>query len=68
VKYSAGGWAIWTEETRRTATYRVLTKPDRALYFAGDHVSYTTSWMQGAFQAGRAAALAIHERVIGDAR
>jgi monoamine oxidase len=67
VKYSRGGWAVWTDDTRRSATYRVLCKPDRALYFAGDHISYTTSWMQGAFQSGRAVTQAIHERATQDA-
>jgi monoamine oxidase len=62
VKYSRGGWALWTDETRDSATYRALCRPDRAIYFAGDHVSYTTAWMQGALQSGRAAAQAIHER------
>ena len=62
VKYSRGGWAIWTDETRRTSLYRTLCEPDGALYLAGDHVSQTTSWMQGAFHSGRAVAQAIHER------
>jgi monoamine oxidase len=62
VRYSRGGWAIWTDQTRKSSEYRTLCQPDRALYLAGDHVSYTTSWMQGAFQSGRAVAQAIHER------
>ncbi|MGE5245465.1 MAG: flavin monoamine oxidase family protein [Betaproteobacteria bacterium] len=67
VKYSRGGWAIWTDETRKGAAYRALCRPDRRLHFAGDHVSYTTSWMQGAFQSGRAAAAAVHARASRDA-
>ena len=62
VKYSSGGWALWTDETRKSATYRALCRPDRGLYFAGDHVSYTTSWMQGALQSARAVADSIHQR------
>lgn len=62
VKYNRGGWALWTEESRNSSVYRTLCQPDRALYLAGDHVAYTTAWMQGAFQSGRAVAQAIHER------
>jgi monoamine oxidase len=62
VKFSRGGWAIWTPETRATPQYRTLCEPDRGLYLAGDHVSGTTSWMQGAFDSGRAVTQAIHQR------
>ena len=62
VRYSKGGWAIWSDETRKGSLYRTLCRPDRRLYLAGDHVTYTTAWMQGAFQSGRAVSQAIHER------
>ena len=62
VKYSKGGWAVWNDETRKSPQYRTLCRPDRLLYLAGDHVTYTTAWMQGAFQSGRAVSQAIHER------
>ncbi len=62
VKYSQGGWALWTDETRKGDAYRTLCRPDGGLYFAGDHLTYSTAWMQGAFQSGRAVAQAIHER------
>ena len=67
VRYSRGGWALWTDEYRKREGYRALCRPDGALYFAGDHVAWTTAWMQGAFQSGRATAQAIHERAVATA-
>ena len=62
VKYSKGGRAVWSDQMRNGPLYRTLCRPDRAMFLAGDYVTYTTAWMQGAFQSGRAVSQAIHER------
>jgi monoamine oxidase len=67
VRYSKGGWAQLSEETRKGPIYQALCRPDRAFYLAGDYVTYSTAWMQGAFQSGRAVTQAIHERASKEA-
>lgn len=59
--WSAGGWAQYSPELRRSA-YPVLLRPDRRLYLAGDHLSYLSGWMCGAFESARLVATAIHAR------
>lgn len=66
VKYSRGGWAQLNEQTRKGPVYRTLCQPDRSLYLAGDYVTWSTAWMQGAFESGRAVTQAIHERASKD--
>jgi monoamine oxidase len=39
-----------------------LVKPDRRVYFAGDHLSYLSGWMAGAFESAQQTAMAIHAR------
>ena len=57
IPYSLGAWMGWTEEAREKA-YPVLTQPDGAIYFAGEHLSYLTGWQEGAV-------LSAHEAVKG---
>lgn len=61
-KFSMGGWASYTEETR-AAHYPTLLKPDRRVYFAGEHVSYLTAWMAGAFVSARRVVGELAERI-----
>jgi len=61
VPWSGGGWAQYSPELRQSA-YPVLLRPDRRLYLAGDHVSYLSGWMCGAFESARLVATAIHAR------
>jgi monoamine oxidase len=61
VPYSRGGWALIGPEPRKTL-YPLFLKPDRRVYFAGDHVSYLSGWMQGAFESAQQVATAIHAR------
>jgi monoamine oxidase len=61
VPFSRGGWAQWTPESRKSA-YASLVKPDRRVYFAGDHLSYLSGWMAGAFESAQQTATAIHAR------
>ncbi|HEV8396148.1 MAG TPA: flavin monoamine oxidase family protein [Vicinamibacterales bacterium] len=63
VRWNRGGWAQMAPDSRRT-TYPLLSRPDRRLYFAGDHTTYVNAWMQGALESGRAVATAIHARAV----
>lgn len=62
IPYSKGGWASYTTESREQF-YPELLKPDGAIYFAGEHTTYLTAWMAGAFQSARRSVEQIHTRV-----
>jgi monoamine oxidase len=62
VPWNRGGWAQFSTEARTNA-YPVLLRPDRRLYLAGDHLTNTNAWMNGAFESARHVATAIHVRV-----
>jgi len=66
VRWNRGGWAQMAPDSRRT-TYPLLSRPDRRLYFAGDHTTYVNAWMQGALESARAVATAIHARAMQEA-
>ncbi|MFZ4451646.1 flavin monoamine oxidase family protein [Salibacterium aidingense] len=63
VKYNLGGWASYSQSDRDTS-YQVLKKPDGRIYLAGEHISYYTGWMAGAFESMETVVEAIHNRVI----
>lgn len=60
--YSLGGWALYSNESRKNL-YTALLKPDKNVYFAGEHVTYLTAWMAGAFESARRTVADIHARV-----
>jgi monoamine oxidase len=60
--FSMGGWALYDSESRKNL-YSALLKPDRNVYFAGEHVTYLTAWMAGAFESARKTVADIHARV-----
>jgi monoamine oxidase len=60
--YSMGGWALYTGETRKSL-YKHLLQPDKNTYFAGEHTTYLTAWMAGAFESARKTVADIHARV-----
>ncbi|CAN5773973.1 flavin monoamine oxidase family protein [soil metagenome] len=62
-RYSQGGWASYTAEARERF-YPELLKPDGAVYFAGEHTTYLTAWMAGAFESARRSVQQIHERAM----
>jgi len=66
VPWNRGGWAQWTEAQRRQE-YRTLNQPDRHVYLCGDHLTYASGWMAGAFESARRVVSAIHERASRDA-
>lgn len=62
IPYSEGGWATYDDNTRRKF-YPALLEPDGTIYFAGEHTTYLTAWMAGAFTSARRAVEEIHTRV-----
>lgn len=62
VPYSGGGWATYDDNTRKKY-YPALLEPDGNVYFAGEHTTYLTAWMAGAFTSARRTVEAIHSRV-----
>lgn len=61
-RYSEGGWVNWPSRTN--GQYETLLKGDGQVYFAGDHLSYYTSWQSGAIEAARYAIQSLHTRVL----
>jgi monoamine oxidase len=62
VPYNLGGWAFYNGSTRANA-YPILSEPDDRIYLAGEHISYLTGWMAGAFESAQRAVTLLHERV-----
>lgn len=62
VPYSMGGWAVYTSESRENL-YPALIKPDKNVYFAGEHTSYLNAWMAGAFESARSVVSSVHARL-----
>lgn len=61
-KYNRGGWAVYNSDVRKTH-YAALLKPDKNVYFAGEHTTYLTAWMAGAFESTRSVVAAVHSRL-----
>ncbi|MFS0726798.1 flavin monoamine oxidase family protein [Paenibacillus sp. 1P07SE] len=61
--YNMGGWASYSSNDRSTY-YPTLNKPDGRIYLAGEHMSYLTGWMAGAFESARLTVNAIRDRVM----
>ncbi|MFT4154685.1 flavin monoamine oxidase family protein [Parafilimonas sp.] len=61
-QYSLGGWALYTGETRKSF-YKALLKPEKNVYFAGEHLTYLNAWMAGAFESARKTVADIHSRI-----
>jgi len=61
-KYNLGGWAVYNSDTRANQ-YPVLLKPDKQVYFAGEHLTYLNAWMAGAFESARSVVTNVHARV-----
>ena len=50
--WSEDAWVLgaWAHPLGKQA--EVIARPDNRVFFAGEHASNFTSWMQGAFQSG----------------
>lgn len=62
IPYNMGGWALYTDEARKTL-YPALLKPDQHVYFAGEHTSHLNAWMAGAFESARSVVASVHGRL-----
>lgn len=60
--FTLGGWALYNTETRNSL-YAALQKPDKNVYFAGEHMTYLNAWMAGAFELARKTVTDLHARV-----
>ncbi|WP_050183144.1 flavin monoamine oxidase family protein [Domibacillus robiginosus] len=63
IKYSQGGWAEYSASDLKNY-YPILNQPQGRIYLAGEHLSYMTGWMAGAFESARTAVSQIHEKVL----
>ncbi len=64
VPYSLGAWIEWeTVSGTRQSEYPTLLAGDGPFYFAGEHMSYVTSWQEGAVQSAHYTVAQIAERV-----
>lgn len=63
IKYNEGGWVSYTASDRQNY-YPILNQPQGRIYLAGEHLSYLTAWMAGAFESARVAVTQIHERTL----
>jgi monoamine oxidase len=62
IRYSEGGWVEWPSHT--SGEYERLLAPEANVYFAGDHLSYYSSWQAGAIDSARLAVTALHARAL----
>ncbi len=61
IPYSLGGWALYSPEARQRY-YPALLQPEGTIYFAGEHTSYLTAWIAGAFESALRTVESIHQR------
>jgi monoamine oxidase len=61
VLYNLGGWASYSS-TVRQQYYPRLNQPDGNIYLCGEHLSYLTGWMAGAFESARLVTSQINAR------
>jgi len=61
VQYNLGGWAEWTDDSRRNA-YPVLVEGEGRISLAGEHMSYLTGWQAGAIESAWQQIARIHAR------
>lgn len=64
VQYSLGGWAEWSDESRKSA-YPVLLEGEGRVLLAGEHLSYLTGWQAGAIESAWQQLARIHEKASG---
>jgi monoamine oxidase len=62
VQYNLGGWAEWTEQSRKAA-YPLLIEGEGRILLAGEHLSYLTGWQAGAIESAWQQVETIHARV-----
>ena len=59
-EFAGGAFALF-DPGQQTLLHDEIVKPDRRIHFAGEHTSLHHAWIQGAFESGLRAAIAIHQ-------
>lgn len=58
--YAGGAFALF-DPGQQTLLHTEIIKPEGRIHFAGEHASLYHAWIQGAFESGLRAAIAIHQ-------
>jgi monoamine oxidase len=58
--YAGGAFALF-DPGQQTLLHDEIVKPEGRVHFAGEHASLYHAWIQGAFESGLRAAIAIHQ-------
>ncbi len=64
IKYNNGANARYDSADIRTDVLKVLGEPDGPIYIAGEHASWVTGWIAGAFESALHAVRKLHERAL----
>jgi len=59
-EFAGGAFALF-DPGQQTLLYEEIVKPEGRIHFAGEHASLYHAWIQGAFESGLRAAIAIHQ-------
>jgi monoamine oxidase len=59
-EFAGGAFALF-DPGQQTLLHEEIVKPDGRIHFAGEHTSLHHAWIQGAFESGLRAAVAIHQ-------
>ena len=62
LKYNNGANARYDSPATRTEVLNVIGEPDGPFYFAGEHASWITGWIAGAFESSLRVVRKMHER------
>jgi Flavin containing amine oxidoreductase len=58
--YAGGAFALF-DSGQQTLLHDEIVKPEGRIHFAGEHASLYHAWIQGAFESGLSAAIAVHQ-------
>jgi monoamine oxidase len=59
-EFAGGAFALF-DPGQQTLLHEEIVKPEGRIHFAGEHASLYHAWIQGAFESGLRAAVAIHQ-------
>ncbi|NUQ85488.1 MAG: flavin monoamine oxidase family protein [Anaerolineales bacterium] len=59
-EFAGGAFALF-DPGQQTLLHEEIVKPEGRIHFAGEHASLYHAWIQGAFESGLRAALAVHQ-------
>jgi monoamine oxidase len=62
IRYNEGANARYESAAMRTRVLNVIGEPDGPFYFAGEHASWITGWIAGAFESALRSVRQMHER------